>query len=159
MLAAAAGVALGLLPGVLDTPVSYAAEAASGAEVHAHLALWHGVNTALLVSAAIIVLGLLLVALRRPVERVASHAALPFSALDAVDEVRHRLIGVGAVVVRHDLDDANPHAADLAARNLGEPAASFREDSGSGVDIYMLEPNRDAMLTDCLLYTSPSPRD
>ncbi|MFP3490292.1 hypothetical protein R0K20_22095, partial [Staphylococcus sp. SIMBA_130] len=60
----------------------------------------HGVNTALLVSAAIIVLGLLLVALRRPVERVASHAALPFSALDAVDEVRHRLIGVGAVVSR-----------------------------------------------------------
>ena len=100
VLAAAAGVALGLLPGVLDTPVSYAAEAASGAEVHAHLALWHGVNTALLVSAAIIVLGLLLVALRRPVERVASHAALPFSALDAVDEVRHRLIGVGAVVSR-----------------------------------------------------------
>ena len=39
VLAAAAGVALGLLPGVLDTPVSYAAEAASGAEVHAHLAL------------------------------------------------------------------------------------------------------------------------
>ncbi|MCT1810838.1 DUF4040 family protein [Micrococcus luteus] len=100
VLAAAAGVALGLLPGVLDTPVSYAAEAASGAEMHAHLALWHGVNTALLVSAAIIVLGLLLVALRRPVERVASHAALPFSALDAVDEVRHRLIGVGAVVSR-----------------------------------------------------------
>lgn len=66
----------------------------------------------------------------------------------AVDPEALRAIGVGAVVVRHDLDDANPHAADLAARNLGEPAASFREDSGSGVDIYMLEPNRDAMLTD-----------
>ena len=100
VLAAAAAVALGLLPGVLDTPVSHAAEAASGEEVHAHLALWHGVNTALLVSAAVIALGLLLVALRRPVERIASHAGLPFSALDAVDEVRHRLIGVGAVVSR-----------------------------------------------------------
>lgn len=66
----------------------------------------------------------------------------------AVDPEALRAIGVGAVVVRHDLDGANPHAADLAARNLGEPAASFREDSGSGVDIYMLEPNRDAMLTD-----------
>ena len=52
--AAAAGVALGLLPGVLDTPVSYAAEAASGEEVHAHLALWHGINGALLISLGII---------------------------------------------------------------------------------------------------------
>lgn len=66
----------------------------------------------------------------------------------AVDPEALRAIGVGAVVVRHDLEGADPHAADRAARNLGEPAASFREDSGSGVDIYMLEPTRDAMLTD-----------
>ncbi|WP_295018507.1 DUF4040 family protein [uncultured Micrococcus sp.] len=100
VLAAAAAVALGLVPGVLDTPVSHAAEAASGEEVHAHLALWHGVTPALLVSAAVIALGVLLVGLRRPVERIASHAGLPFSALDVVDEARHRLIGIGAVVSR-----------------------------------------------------------
>ncbi|SNV84735.1 hypothetical membrane protein [Corynebacterium imitans] len=66
----------------------------------------------------------------------------------AVDPEALRAIGVGAVVVRHDLEGAEPHAADYAARNLGEPAASFREDSGSGVDIYLLEPTRDAMITD-----------
>ncbi len=66
----------------------------------------------------------------------------------AVDPEALRAIGVGAVAVRHDLEGVEANAADYAARNLGEPAASFREDSGSGVDIYLLDPTRDAMLTD-----------
>ena len=100
VLAAAAGVVLGLVPHVLDAPVSAAAHAAAGEEHHAHLALWHGVNPALLVSAAVIATGVVLVLLRRPVERIAARAALPFSGLGAVDEARHGLVRLGALVDR-----------------------------------------------------------
>ena len=100
VLAAAAGVVLGLAPQVLDAPVSAAAQAASGVETHAHLALWHGVNTALLISAGVIATGLALVLLRRPVEQIAARAALPFSGLDVVDDARHGLVSFGALVDR-----------------------------------------------------------
>ena len=99
-LGALAGLVLGLAPGVLDEPVGEAATAAAGLPVHPHLALWHGLTPALGVSAAVIACGLLLVALRRPVERIASHVELPLSGLAAVDGVRHALVDIGAFVSR-----------------------------------------------------------
>ena len=56
----------------------------------------------------------------------------------APDPEALRSIGVGAVVVRHDLDNG-PDAPDMAG--FGEPAVSFGK-----LDIYMLEPARDMML-------------
>ena len=91
---------LGLVPGVLDEAVAAAATAAAGAPVHAHLALWHGVTPALLVSAGVIAAGLALVAARRPVERVASHAGLPFSGLGVVDGILRGAVSLGAAVSR-----------------------------------------------------------
>ncbi len=101
VLAAVAGVVLGLAPQALDAPVSAAAQAVAGAQAHAHLALWHGVTPALLLSAAVIATGLVLVLLRRPVERVAARTGLPFSALDIVDDIRFGLVRLGEVVGRH----------------------------------------------------------
>ncbi|MCG7253389.1 DUF3367 domain-containing protein [Corynebacterium hadale] len=73
----------------------------------------------------------------------------------AVDPEALRAIGVGAVVVRHDLatgppaTTAPPVDPAYAARNLGEPTVSFRDEGDdTGVDIYLLEPQRDAMITD-----------
>ncbi|WP_288832795.1 alpha-(1-_3)-arabinofuranosyltransferase family protein [uncultured Corynebacterium sp.] len=54
----------------------------------------------------------------------------------ALDPEALRSIGVGAVVVRHDLE-SGPDAPDL-----GEPTVSF-----GAVDIHMLEPDRGAMIT------------
>ena len=101
VLAAVAGVVLGLAPQALDAPVSAAAQTVAGAQAHAHLALWHGVTPALLLSAAVIATGLVLVLLRRPVERVAARTGLPFSALDIVDDIRFGLVRLGEVVGRH----------------------------------------------------------
>lgn len=54
----------------------------------------------------------------------------------AVDAEALRSLGVGAVVVRHDLEDG-PEPPDL-----GEPTVSF-----GAVDIHMLDPQRDMMIT------------
>ena len=56
---------------------------------------------------------------------------------EIVDRQALRSIGVGAVVVRHDLEQQPP------TPNLGEPDASFGE-----VDIFLLDPQADVMDTD-----------
>ena len=99
-LAVIATVGLGLVPGVLDGWVSAAAADATGGHPHAHLALWHGLNLALFVSLAVIVSGLALVLLRRPVESVAMRISSPINGLAVNDAVRHGLVEVGAGVGR-----------------------------------------------------------
>ena len=57
----------------------------------------------------------------------------------AVDSEALRAIGVGVVVVRHDLEE---EVASTSVPDLGEPTVRFGD-----VDIYALEPTRDMMLT------------
>ncbi|PPK93416.1 multicomponent Na+:H+ antiporter subunit A [Kineococcus xinjiangensis] len=62
---AAAAVALGVLPALLDPLVSAVAAPYPGAGEPVHLALWHGVTPALLLSVLTLALGVALVAARR----------------------------------------------------------------------------------------------
>ncbi|UBH05490.1 monovalent cation/H+ antiporter subunit A [Leucobacter sp. Psy1] len=96
--AASAGLALGLLPFLLDGLVDTAASAASGAEAHAHLELWHGLTPALLASGLIIGAGLTLVLCRRQVDRFAAPLELPVSGLAVVDAFRSGTIRFGSFV-------------------------------------------------------------
>ncbi|MDY6054428.1 DUF4040 family protein [Micrococcus sp.] len=100
VLAVLASVALGLVPGVLDGSVSAAAGAAAGTGVGAHLALWHGITPALLITAGVLAAGAALILLRGPVERIAQRSALPLSGLAAVDASRAWLVRSGALVSR-----------------------------------------------------------
>ncbi|RUQ96895.1 DUF4040 family protein [Labedella endophytica] len=99
-LAAAAGLALGLAPALLDGLVGGAATAAIGADADTHLELWHGFNAALLISALVIGSGAILVALRSHVDRVMRRLVFPFSALGVVDSSRAGIIAVGERVSR-----------------------------------------------------------
>lgn len=100
VLAVVASLGLGLVPGLLDGLVSGAATAAAGGPVHTHLALWHGVTPALLVTLGIVACGVALILARGPVERIAQRCALPFSGLDVVDGIRHGTVRLGALVAR-----------------------------------------------------------
>lgn len=94
-LLAAAGLALGVAPFVLDPLASSAVTAASRSDVHTHLALWHGVNTALVISLVIIGVGTALVANRVRLEPVVARLRFPFSALDIIDATRAGIITAG----------------------------------------------------------------
>ncbi len=64
-------VLIGLMPMTMaGWLVTASADAVTGAQTHPHLALWHGVNTALIVSISALLCGALLVALHRPLQRV-----------------------------------------------------------------------------------------
>ncbi|WP_432545761.1 DUF4040 family protein [Kineococcus sp. SYSU DK004] len=97
-LPALAGLGLGLAPFLLDDLVSRGAGGAHGAEVDAHLELWHGVNPELFMSAAVIVLGALLVAARHRVDRLLDRPLLPYTGVGAVEGFRRGAISLGARV-------------------------------------------------------------
>ncbi|WP_373356205.1 monovalent cation/H+ antiporter subunit A [Pseudoroseicyclus sp. CXY001] len=64
-------VASGLFPAFVAGPiVDMAASAVTGEEIHTHLALWHGVTPALIMSIIAIVGGLILLAVHRPLDRL-----------------------------------------------------------------------------------------
>ncbi|WP_082092376.1 DUF4040 family protein [Demequina pelophila] len=94
-LPALAGVVLGLTPFVLDGLFADAATAAAGVEMDTHLALWHGVNPALVLSVIILVLGIVLVLARARVDRVLQPLDSPISGLAVVDALRGGLIAGG----------------------------------------------------------------
>ena len=95
---AIAGVILGFVPMTLETLVSDAGSAAVGVPVAAGLALWHGVNTALILSALVIVVGVVLVLNRQRMEDLTRTWDFPFSALNVVDGLRAGAIAFGARV-------------------------------------------------------------
>jgi multicomponent Na+:H+ antiporter subunit A len=98
---AACTVGAGLLPGLLDGLVTAAARALDPATPPAHLALWHGPNAALALSAVTVVLGCVLFVARVPVARVlAIGGGVPTAGgayrgtLRAVNRVADRVTGV-----------------------------------------------------------------
>jgi len=92
---------LGLAPQTADQLMSGAANALAGTAMSVHLALWHGVNLPLLLSAVTITGGCILVALRRPLGQVLSigdhvpgTAAVYLGSLRALNKVADRVTGV-----------------------------------------------------------------
>lgn len=69
-------VVFGVLPGLLDGFVSAAAQALDPVTPDAHLALWHGINTELVLSVLALAGGVLLFARRRQVARVLAYGSL-----------------------------------------------------------------------------------
>jgi len=114
VLPAGAGLVLGLAPFWLDELISAGATAAAGARAQAHLALWHGVNPALIMSLVAIGGGLGLVLARAPVDRFLADKALPVSGLDVVDRIRAGTIAFGRWV-------GAPTASNAPARHLAVP--------------------------------------
>jgi len=91
---ATAAAVTGLAPGLLDGVVGDAAIAA-GASDQAQLALWHGLNAPLALSALAIVLGLGLVAARRRVDAALNRPLFPGSGVRAVEAIMRGVVGVG----------------------------------------------------------------
>ncbi|AGF72812.1 DUF4040 family protein [Corynebacterium halotolerans] len=93
-------VVLGIAPFLVENPVADAALAVSGEEVTPGLALWHGFNPALALSALIIAVGAVLVGLRRPVDEFLGRFRAPVGGLEIVERLRQGTIDFGAVVTR-----------------------------------------------------------
>ncbi|GMA32989.1 DUF4040 family protein [Litorihabitans aurantiacus] len=127
-LPALAGVALGVVPFVLDGLVSGAASAASGTAQEEHLSLWHGVNPALVLSVIVLVTGTALALGRERVDRALARARLPFSALAVVDGARAGLIRLGALVGR-------PTATSAPRRHLLIPAVCLTLIAGAALAV------------------------
>jgi multicomponent Na+:H+ antiporter subunit A len=89
------GLAIGFAPGIAQTPVSLAAAAILPGEAPVTLALWHGLNLTLLLSAATLLAAVCLFLFRVPLRRHAWPRALgterlytrALSALDAISDV------------------------------------------------------------------------
>ncbi|WBL18353.1 DUF4040 family protein [Citricoccus sp. NR2] len=95
---AAAGVVLGLAPMLLDTLATDAVTIVSNAGADVHLALWHGVNAPLLISASVFLAGGLLIWQRRRVEEALVPRGMKISGLRAVENIRTAMIEVGVRV-------------------------------------------------------------
>lgn len=96
LLIAVAGLVLGIIPFVLDHVMADAATIAVGADMHTHLALWHGINLPLMLSALIIGLGAVfawgLLSGRVPT------FTFPFRGIDIVEHMREGIISFGGKV-------------------------------------------------------------
>lgn len=102
LILSASTVVLGLAPMVWSDLIDHAAGAlnqwSTGDGVHVHLALWHGVNTALLLSVATLAVGVTVFALRGPVARVQGALSPRTTGTDVYEAiVRKVLSGAGRV--------------------------------------------------------------
>ena len=109
-----AGVVLGLVPFVLDPLISAGAGAAGNTPTEVHLALWHGINVALVLSAVAIGLGAWAIGARERVDAFMQARSFPFSALDVVDATRRGIISLGVRA-------GAPTASNAPARHLAVP--------------------------------------
>ncbi len=73
---AGAGIAVGIVPGLIEAPLTLAAGAVTGQATPVHLALWHGFTPGLLLSALTLALTLLLYRFRVPVQQRARPRSL-----------------------------------------------------------------------------------
>jgi multicomponent Na+:H+ antiporter subunit A len=94
-LPALAGVLMGVWVAPIDRLAYTAGADASGVTVDGHLALWHGLNAPLLMSALVIVAGTGLALARVHVDRIVGPLASPISALRVVDNIRVAIIRMG----------------------------------------------------------------
>ncbi|AJE66332.1 DUF4040 family protein [Corynebacterium glutamicum] len=68
-----------LVLSLFDAPVSAAATSAAGEAAHMHLALWHGINTPLLISLGVLVAGILGVLFRKELWKIAETSPFPIA--------------------------------------------------------------------------------
>ena len=86
---------IGLLPHIAEPIVTAAANAVTGADLHPHLKIWHGVTPALYMSVIAIAGGALLLAMHAPLDRVWMAAPRP-----EAKAIFDRLVGALAAVAR-----------------------------------------------------------
>ena len=113
---ALAGAVLGPAASLLDAPLRSSTAAALGLAVGEvpGLYVWHGVSPALLVSAAVIVLGGVVVVARRRVDRLLGRALFPVTGVEVVERLRAGVIDLGHATGR-------PYRSDAPARHLLVP--------------------------------------
>lgn len=118
----------------LDAPVdAIAAAAIPGSHPHSHLALWHGLTPELGMTAGIIVVGALLAAARRPVERILNRELLPFSGNSIADAAEEDTVRLGAALAAPtDSDSPARHVGALLATMLGLGVVALLALFGSG---------------------------
>lgn len=110
-----ATVVFGLLPWLLENPVADASSAAAGQPYEPGLALWHGFTVPLGLSAAIIVVGSLLVIYSEQVGHALRFYRAPLQGVDAVDYLRQGTIDLGAKLV------TGPSGTTSMRRHLAAP--------------------------------------
>ena len=138
---AVAGLGFGLVVGWFDPLVDGVSAAATGTAADLHLALWHGVTTPLMLSAAIVAGGLALVGTRDRVEDLQARTTTP--AADGVfDRTHDAVLALGAAIGRPTTSNAPavyllPVLAAVAGVGViaawglgvsGDPAPSLRAD-------------------------------
>lgn len=89
---------LGLMPFVLNGPISSAAAQAVGSTQSVELLLWHGITPALLLSMLVIVIGSLAVWQQPRIEAFLVPRPFKYSGLGAVEKFRQATIDLGAIV-------------------------------------------------------------
>ncbi|WAE70982.1 DUF4040 family protein [Streptomonospora nanhaiensis] len=112
--AALAGLALGPAAPLLNPMAERAAADATGEQAQAHLALWHGVNPALAMSAAALLLGALVAWGATVRDPASSRLRLPVTGTGVFERVHAGLIALGART-------GDPTRSDAPARHLAVP--------------------------------------
>ena len=154
-LPAVIGLPLALVVGILDGPMTAIARAAAGPfgwlplyhdkivrpalpanfdpadlEYEPHLALWHGFNLELGLTALILIVGALLVWQRRPLDRALDRELLPFTGASVLESMMRGTVNVGRALLR-------PTASDSPARHAGALIATVCL-YGAGIGIWAL---------------------
>lgn len=102
------GLVLGPAVMVLHPLMGAAGASASGTPYTATFALFGGLTIELALSISIIVLGLLVISRRRPLDRLFERRILPFTAIDVVERIRGGSIALGRRVGDLTRTDAQP---------------------------------------------------
>lgn len=97
-LLAAAGLGLGLAVPTLNPLFAAIGEETSGTLTDPELSLWHGVTAELLMSLAVIGLGVVLTLLRRPLHALLTAHRMPVQGTVVFDSIYNGLIGLGKTV-------------------------------------------------------------
>ncbi|MBE1514212.1 DUF4040 family protein [Nesterenkonia halotolerans] len=116
LIPAVAGLLLGFVPFVFDGLVTEAADAAHTETYEAHFLLWHGFTVELLLSAVIIVGGLLAVLMRARLDNLIPRTLLPFTGVEVVEAMRSGAINFGRRV--GDITRSDMHGLHLAAPGI-----------------------------------------
>lgn len=114
----AASVPLVFMLAVIDAPLAAATTAAFGEASAPHLALWHGVNAALLATLAVLVAGIVVAVLRRRVLPAVEALEFPVSGVEVLGAWNRGMQRLGHLIDR-------PVAADHATRHVASILGSL----------------------------------